>query len=114
MFTDNGCNLYKRGEEGGDETVAEAVNRPHGGRRMAPLHQRLQRRSCSNVSLYGAPWQQMTKCKCNLPQKPPMLLTINYPGTLGGPHPTQRSPQSGLNGVRVAPCSHLLRAPSER
>lgn len=22
---------------------AEAVNRPHGGRRMAPLHQRLQR-----------------------------------------------------------------------
>lgn len=69
MFTDNGCNLYKCREGGGDETEAEAVNCPLGGRRMAPLHQRLQRRSCSNVSLYGAPWQQMTTCKCNLPQQ---------------------------------------------
>lgn len=54
----------ERVEEMGLRPVA--VNRPRGGRRMAPLHQRLQQRSCSNVSLYGAPWQQMTKCKCNL------------------------------------------------
>lgn len=65
MFTDNGCNLYKRSEDG-DEIEAEAVNCPRRGRRMAPRHQRLQQRSCSNVSLYGARWQQMTKCKCNL------------------------------------------------
>lgn len=71
MFTDNGCNLYTCGEGGGDGSEAEAVNRPLGGRGMAPLHQRLQRRSCSNVSLYGAPWQRTTTCKCNLPQKWP-------------------------------------------
>lgn len=53
MFTDNGCNLYKCSEDG-DEIEAVAVNCPRRGRRMAPLHQRLQQRSCSNVSLYGA------------------------------------------------------------
>lgn len=49
-----------------DETEGEAVNCRRGGRRMAPLHQRLQQCSCSNVSLYDARWQLMAKCKCNL------------------------------------------------
>lgn len=65
MFTDNGYNLYKCTEDG-DETEAQAVNCPSRGRRMAPLHRRLQQHSCSNVALYGARWQQMRKCKCNL------------------------------------------------
>lgn len=63
MAVDNG-NLYKCSED--EEIEAEAVNCPRRGRRMAWRHQRLQQCSCSNVSFYGARWQRMTKCKCNL------------------------------------------------
>lgn len=64
-----------------DETEAEAVNCRRGGRGMAPLHQRLQQRSCSNVSLYGAPWQLMATCKWNLRLKQPTPRRINYAPT---------------------------------
>lgn len=65
MFTDKGCNSFTCSEEG-DEIGAEAVNCPRRRRRTAPLHQRLQQHGCSNVSLYGARWHHMIKCKCNL------------------------------------------------
>lgn len=78
------------GRGGGDGSEAEAVNCPLAGRRMAPLHQRLQRRSCSNVTLYGAPWQPMTTCKCNLPQKWPMRARKAAREPLGGQHPGRR------------------------
>lgn len=86
--------IYTRrvGRGGGDGSEAEAVNCPLGGRRMAPLHQRLQRRSCSNVTLYGAPWQPMTTCKCNLPQKRPMR-----------PRNAVREPSEGNIRADVAP-----------
>lgn len=96
------------------DQVAEALNCPCSLRQMAPLHPCPKHHSCSNVNLYGTPWQIMTKCKCHLHKKQPRLYRTNYTGNLDGPRLEQILPKPKLIEIfhcraEGSPLSHSSR-----